>query len=74
MSPVPICSDWDSRDTPWFWSLLHSYHSACSAILEDWTLRDKDNNPPPRSIWFDKEELDLWREDREEDRKRDRDV
>lgn len=68
--PFPVMEGWDARNTPWFWSLLYAYHQVCRGVLEDWTLRDLEGNPPPRDMWFDKEALDTWRKDREEERKR----
>jgi len=59
---------WDARNTPWHWALLHTYHQVCKNILEDWSLRDAENHPPPKDIWFDKDELEAWRKDRERER------
>ena len=73
-SALPVHREWDSRDTPWFWELLRSQHAVCVNILEDFTLRDGEGNPPPKDMWLDKKELDQWRKDREEERKRDRNI
>lgn len=60
---------WDSSNLPWHWSYLASLHAKCKAVLNDWTLRDPDNNPPPKSIWFNDKEIDMWRKDMERQRK-----
>lgn len=49
--------------------MLYSYHKTCEMVVNDPGLRDLDNKPPPRSIWFVEEELELWRKDRETERK-----
>ena len=61
---------WDSSDLPWHWTLMDSMHKQCESILNDWTLRDTENHPPPKSLWFDSKEIDLWRKDMEAERKR----
>jgi len=63
-------SRWDSSNLPWHWSFLLSLHAKCKAVVSDWTLRDENKKPPPKSMWFDDKELDLWREDMERMRKR----
>jgi len=66
-SNTPIGS-WTAREKPWWWTLLETYHRHCQGILDDFTLRDLDGNPPPKSLWFDKKALDRWRKDRERER------
>ncbi len=63
---------WDPSNLPWHWSYLDTMHRKCEAILSDWTLRDTDSHPPPKSMWFEDEELDSWRKDMERAREQQR--
>lgn len=65
---VPL-GQWTARTLPWHWSLLWTYHKVCESVINDYTLRDLNNKPPPRSMWFDDEELAIWREHRKIERK-----
>lgn len=57
---------------PWHWSYLISLHKTCEAVLGDPTLRDLEEAPPPKNIWFDKDDLARYRKDREVERKQKR--
>jgi len=67
---APIGRKWDSRTLPWHWSYLRSLHLTCESVLNDPTLRDTENEPPPKDMWFDREELDGWRKTWEAERKK----
>ena len=51
---------------------METLHRKCEAVLSDWTLRDTEQHPPPKSIWLDDDELDLWRKDMERAREQQR--